>query len=79
VPEVTGYFHDVAAAAELFTNAVAEVKCKDAAAKGVGLTWDECCRAFGCEYLELKQLHSELCHQAAMRYSVDVRHMATPC
>jgi hypothetical protein len=67
---VAGYFQEIATAAEDWMREVGEVHRKDAAAKEIGLSWAECCRAFGDEYLAVENAHKERCAIAAQKYGV---------
>jgi hypothetical protein len=69
------YFREVTASAELLTRDIVEVHRKDAAAKKIGLSLEECVRAFGQEYFEAERADAERCEAAAKKYGINVRHL----
>jgi hypothetical protein len=72
-----GYFQEIAAAADDWSRGMSEVHRKDKAAKEIGLSWVECCRAFGDSYLDLENEHKARCQAAAKKYGVESTVMET--
>ena len=66
------YFEEIAAATETFSRRIDEIRQLSLAAETIGLSWSQCCRAFGDDFLEAETTYADRCSAAAKRYGLHI-------